>query len=283
MDLMSMAERTMDKILGPRSLGSMLAETFQIYRTNSVRLLAIVAIMEIALRFMWSIPDFSGLRPLLEEGKTESLGYLIPVGIALLVASIMGLSLMQGALIHGISEQYLRQPIRIGRALRFAWERLASMAGSMLLALFIVMGIVMVSIGLPVNFASKTGYLFVTAGFCVSVYLLVCWSFILQAVLLENVNPLAAISRSTSLVRNNWWRVLYMTIAVGLITVAISLIIGAVPTIGPALGNILSTPVFTIGITLLYYDLRVRKEEYGLDDLAEELHISEPSDDTQQT
>jgi len=272
-----------DRILGPRSLGNMLVQTFQIYRTNTVRLLAIVAIMEIALRFMWSIPDFSGLRPLLEEGKTESLGHLIPVGIALLVASIMGLSLMQGALIHGVSEQYLRQPIRIGRALRFAWERLTSMAGAMLLALFAVMGIVMVSIGLPVHSGSKTGYLFVTAGFCVSVYLLVCWSFILQVALLEGVGPLAAISRSTALVRNNWWRVLHMTIAVGLITVVISLIIGAVPSIGPTLGNILSTPVFTIGITLLYYDLRARKEAYTLDDLADELHISEPSDVTQQT
>ena len=69
-----------------------------------------------------------------------------------------------------------------------------------------------------------------------------------------------------------------MTIAVGFITVAISLIIGALPTIGPALGNILSTPVFTIGITLLYYDLRARKEEYNLGYLAEELHLSEPSD-----
>jgi len=273
----------MNRILGPRSLKNMLAETFQIYSRNSVRLLAIVAIMEIALRFMWSIPDFSGLRPLLEEGKTESLGHLIAVGIMLLVASVMGLSLMQGALIHGISEQYLRQPIRIGRALRFAWERLASMAGAILLALFVVTGIVMVSIGLPVHSASKTGYLFVTAGFCVSVYLLVCWSFILQVALLEGVNPLVAISRSTALVRNNWWRVLHMTIAVGLITVAISLIIGAVPTIGPALGNILSTPIFTIGITLLYYDLRARKEEYSLDDLAEELHISEPFDVTEQT
>jgi len=273
----------MNRMLGPRSLGNMLAETFQIYGRNSVRLLAIVAIMEIALRFMWSIPDFSGLRPLLEEGKTESLGHLIAVGIMLLVASIMGLSLMQGALIHGISEQYLRQPIRIGRALRFAWERLTSMAGAMLLALFAVMGSVMVSIGFPVHSASKTGYLFVTAGFCVSVYLLVCWSFILQVALLEGVGPLAAISRSTALVRNNWWRVLHMTIAVGLITVAISLIIGAVPSIGPTLGNILSTPVFTIGITLLYYDLRARKEAYTLDDLADELHISEPSDVTQQT
>jgi len=269
----------MKRILGPRSLGAMLAETFRIYGGNSVRLLAIVAIVEIALRFMWSIPDFSGLEPLLTEGKTQSLGRLIPIGIMLLVASIMGLSLMQGALIYAVSEQYLRGSIRIGRALRFAWERLASMAGAMLLAIFAVMGIVMVSIGFPVNSIPKTGYLFVTAGFCVSVYLLVCWSFILQVTLLEGLGPLAAISRSTSLVRNNWWRVLHMTFAVGLITVAISLIIGALPTIGPALGNVLSTPVFVIGITLLYYDLRVRKEEYNLERLAQELHASKPSDE----
>jgi hypothetical protein len=272
------AESNIERILGPRSLVNMLAETFQIYGRNSLRLLAIVAIVEIILRFMWSIPDFSSLKPLLAEGKTAPLGHLIPVGIALLVASVMGLSLMQGALIHGVSEQYLRQPIRIGRAFRFAWERLASMAGAMMLAMFVVMGIVMVSIGFPVSFTSRTGYLFVTAGFMLSMYLLVCWSFILQAALLEGVGPVAAILRSRALVRNNWWRVWSMTIAVGFITVAISLTIGALPTIGPAMGNILSTPVFTIGITLLYYDLRARKEEYNLAYLAEELHISEPSD-----
>lgn len=271
----------MNGILGPRSLLDILVETFKIYKRNPVRLLAIVAIVEIGLGFMWSIPDFSGLRPSTPEGGTASLTHLIPIGIMLVVASIMGLSLMQGALIHAISEQYLRQSINIGRAFRFAWERLAALAGAMILVLFVTTGIVVVSIGFTVSISPDVGYIFVAAGFCVGLYLMVRWSFILQVALLERLGPLAAMLRSSALVKRNWWRVMNMTIIIGIITVGISIILGTVPTIGPTLGSILSTPVFAIGITLLYYDLRVRKEEYNLDLLAAELHMSEFLGDTE--
>ncbi|UCG66046.1 MAG: hypothetical protein JSW12_03090 [Deltaproteobacteria bacterium] len=271
----------MNGILGPRSLLDILVETFKIYKTNPIRLLAIVAIVEIGLGFMWSIPDFSGLRPSTPDGGTASLTHLIPVGIMLAVASIMGLSLMQGALIHAISEQYLRQSINIGRAFRFAWERLAALAGAMILALFATTGILAVSIGYTVSISPDVGYVFIAAGFCVGLYLMVRWSFILQVALLERLGPLAAMSRSSALVKRNWWRVMNMTIIIGIITVGISIILGTIPTIGPTLGSILSTPVFAIGITLLYYDLRVRKEEYNLDLLAAELHVSEFLGDTE--
>ena len=271
----------MNGILGPRSLLDILVETFKIYKRNPIRLLAIVAIVEIGLGFMWSIPDFSGLRPSTPEGGTASLTHLIPIGIMLVVASIMGLSLMQGALIHAISEQYLRQSINIGRAFRFAWERLAALAGAMILVLFVTTGILVVSIGFTVSISPDVGYVFIAAGFCVGLYLMVRWSFILQVALLERLGPLAAISRSSALVKRNWWRVMNMTIIIGIITVGISIILGTVPTIGPTLGSILSTPIFTIGITLLYYDLRVRKEEYNLDLLAAELHMSEFLGDTE--
>lgn len=271
----------MNGILGPRSLLDILVETFKIYKRNPVRLLAIVAIVEIGLGFMWSIPDFSGLRPSTPEGGTASLTHLIPIGIMLVVASIMGLSLMQGALIHAISEQYLRQSINIGRAFRFAWERLAALAGAMILVLFATTGILVVSIGFTVSISPDVGYIFVAAGFCVGLYLMVRWSFILQVALLERLGPLAAMSRSSALVKRNWWRVMNMTIIIGIITVGISIIFGTVPTIGPTLGSILSTPIFTIGITLLYYDLRVRKEEYDFHLLAAELHMSEFLGDTE--
>ena len=271
----------MNGILGSRSLLDILVETFKIYKVNAIRLLVIVAIVEIGLGFMWSIPDFSGLRPSTPGGGTEPLTHLIPIGIMLAVASIMGLSLMQGALIHAISEQYLRQSINIGRAFRFAWERLAALAGAMILVLFATTGIVVVSITFTVSISPDAGYIFIAAGFCAGLYLMIRWSFIFQAALLEHLGPLAAMSRSSALVKRNWWRVMNVTLIIGIITVGINIILGTVPTIGPTLGSILSTPVFAIGITLLYYDLRVRKEEYNLDLLAGELHMSGFVDNTE--
>jgi hypothetical protein len=271
----------MNGVLGPRNLLDILGETFKIYKRNPIRLLSIVAIVEMVLKLVWNVPDFSGLKPLTPEGGTESLTHIIPIAILLAVASIMGLSLMQGALIHAISEQYLRHSITIGRAFRFAWERLAALAGAMILALFAITGIVVVSIGFTVSISRDVGYIFVAAGFCVGLYFMVRWSFILQVALLEGLGPLAALSRSSALVERNWWRVMNMTIVIGIITAGISIILGTIPTIGPTLGSILSTPVFAIGITLLYYDLRVRKEEYDLDMLAGELHISGFLDETE--
>jgi hypothetical protein len=272
-------ELKMNGELGPRSLKDMLVELYNIYKQNCLHLLAIVAIVEIILRLMWSIPDFSGMKPFTTEGEVESLTRFIPIVIMLMVASIMGLSLMQGALIHAISERYCRQRVTIGRAFRFAWERLAALTGAMILAFFAVMGIALISMGLPAGVSSGAGYVFVAAGFCVTVYLMVRWSFILHVALLERRGPFGALARSSQLVSRNWWRVMNMTIVVGIITVAISVILGTIPTIGPAIGNILATPVFTVGITLLYYDLRVRKESYDLTALAGELHLSEVSEE----
>ena len=47
---------------------------------------------------------------------------------------------------------------------------------------------------------------------------------------------------------------------------------------GEIIGSILVAPIVITSATLLYYDLRVRKEGYSLEALAEELHIKINSD-----
>jgi hypothetical protein len=58
-----------------------------------------------------------------------------------------------------------------------------------------------------------------------------------------------------------------------LISPAISAILGLMPLVGFVIGSVLVAPINTIANTLLYYDLRVRKEEYSVEALASELHI----------
>jgi hypothetical protein len=48
--------------------------------------------------------------------------------------------------------------------------------------------------------------------------------------------------------------------------------------IGGAIGSIISLPIFAIGQTLLYFDLRARKQGYSLDVLADELGFRTPTD-----
>ena len=256
----------MASILGPRDLGGILEETFRIYRRNFLRIAAIVVIIEVPLGILASVLVYAlGMRfiPFIEivEGTFEAPALFIVTMIIFVVVSIVAYALIEGALIHAVSEQNLRQTISIGRAYRFALERLGAMLGAMILAGLALLVMSITIIGIPA-----------------AIYVGVRWTFIWQAALLEGLGPGAALSRSSDLVRGNWWRVLGIMFVVGIIAGAISAILGIMPIIGSIIGSILSTLVVVTGATLLYYDLRVRKEGYSLDALAQELDIKISSD-----
>jgi len=257
----------MTSILGPRGLGDILGETFSIYKRNFLKLFVIVAIVEVAPLgiLLFAVFCFRALAPIppAEIGIGRLLTLLIPIGIVLLVFLIVVWPLMQGALIHAVSEQYLRKTIGIGRAYRFAWRNLGAGIRAMFLAVLALVGMSITIIGIP----------FV-------IYFGVRWTFILQAVSLEHVGAKAALSRSSALVKGNWWRVLGIVLVVGILAAVVSAILAQIPVVGGIIGGTLSTTIVIIGATLLYYDLRVRKEGYNLDILAldalsEELHIEQ--------
>ena len=265
--------------LNPRNIGDILGDTFRIYGKNFWTLLAIAAIVLGVLGVIQIIAG-PGLLPLIMTGLAiEALtGWIIAGLIILVVAYILGGSLMVGALIHAVSEQYLRQTISIGQAYRFAWARLWDMIGAGILAFLAIGGIIAVSVFVAIF--SWVGWILVVVGSCASIYLMIRWTFFLPAALLEGLGPTAALSRSSGLVKKNWWRVLGIMLVVALISGAISAILGMMPMVGAIIGSILATPIYAIANTLLYYDLRVRKEEYSLEALASELHIEIDSDVT---
>ena len=142
-----------------------------------------------------------------------------------------------------------------------------------------------------------------------AIYLGTIWNFMVPTALLEGCGPKSALSRSSALVKGSWWRVLGIVLLLSLIWQTIVTIIvmmfyipamismmsnimtgvisGAetffptwsmsVPMIGALIANIISIPIFIIGETLLYFDLRVRKQGYSLDALANELGLGSTS------
>ena len=152
------------------------------------------------------------------------------------------------------------------------------MIGAGILTFSVIGGITAVSV--LVTTFSWVGWILVIVCACAGIYLGISWILIFPAALLEGVGPIAALSRSYSLVRNSWWRVLGITLVVGLISGVISIVLGLIPVVGFIIASILVAPIYTIANTLLYYDLRVRKEEYTLEALSSELHIEIGSDVT---
>ena len=113
------------------------------------------------------------------------------------------------------------------------------------------------------------------------------WSVALPALFAEGIGPVKALGRSWNLVRDNWWRtvgiLIIVTIMVSLIQTALQFLFGGVAAVVPGLSDDLRAGVVTtvttlvdalvgaitpIAITMLYLDLRVRKEGLDLDQLA---------------
>jgi hypothetical protein len=269
----------MSTTLKQRNIGDILGDTFRIYGRHFWKLLAITAIVLGVLGIIGAVAGFGLLNLAMTWWWTGGLtGWLIAGPIILVVANIVGGILMVGALIHAVSEQYLRRSISIRQAYSFAWRRLGTMIGAGVLAFLAIGGINAVS-ALVAAF-SWVGWVLVVVCVCASIYLGICWVFSFPTALLEGLGPITALSRSYSLVKNSWWRILGITLVVVLICGAISAILGMIPVVGLIVGSILVAPIYIIANTLLYYDLRVRKEEYTLEALSSELHIGIDSDIT---
>lgn len=121
----------------------------------------------------------------------------------------------------------------------------------------------------------------------VVIWVLVRWAVATPALFAEGVGPIKALGRSWNLVRDNWWRtvgiLIIVAIMVSLIQSALGVLFTGVAAVLPGIGEDLRSGLVTtvatlvnalvgaitpIAITMLYLDLRVRKEGLDLDQLA---------------
>lgn len=148
-----------------------------------------------------------------------------------------------------------------------------------------------------------------------SIYFAVRWGFVFEVLLLEKTNVRNSFKRSSELVRGTWWRVFGMFVLILLLSVAILYIfeisLGSIFILAKAAGGtdfkeliqwsvmeedlgssnlifyaimtctdlILKTlifPIWVIGITLLYFDLRIRKEGFDIEIQADSRTAREP-------
>jgi hypothetical protein len=171
-----------------------------------------------------------------------------------------------GAVIAIVSEVYLGRPAVASTGLRAVQGRIGSLIGSSLLRN------VLVGLGL---------ILFVVPG----VIAFVLTFAMPMAIVLEGEYTSAALSRSRELARGHFGHVL------GTLVLLVIIVFGMMIGVGIALGLAAETlgitdrtvslvlnlaltalyPLFSVGGTLLYYDLRIRKEGFDLEMMAQDL------------
>jgi hypothetical protein len=104
------------------------------------------------------------------------------------------------------------------------------------------------------------------------IYLLVRWSLVIQAVVIDELHGVEALRRSASLVQDSWLRTAGVLLLANLIAFVPAFLIltplsaaaqaadsQAMVLLGQALAQAIATPFVALVVTLLYYDLRVRR------------------------
>jgi hypothetical protein len=271
--------------LGPRTLEGFVRETFRVYGDEFFRFMAVIVAPTVLLYALGYIPNHLAER-LMAAGAEFSIDRLLPMlplamlyALAALVVSV----LMQGALIHTVSHRYVKGVGGVGKAYAFAWARILHLIGARILASLVLLAICAVGVGLYVALRNMAGLpglgvLVIIVFGCAVIYLAIRWTFIEQAVLLEKCGPLSSLSRSSAHVENHWWRILGIMFVIGLIIGVAAFILSLILTltlrdVGSLIIQMLTAPFTAIITTLLYFDIRVRKEGYRHSNLADALGV----------
>ena len=236
--------------LMPRDLGDLISETFRVYRKGFWGFVVIALCAQI---------------PFLIEQLTPM---PVLVSILFLVASFFLFILADGAITLAVAWQYLGRQINVAESYRAAWGRILSLVGGALIFIIALLFSALLSviiIGIPLFF-----------------YLLVKWWFYVQAIMLEGqTGPREALRRSHGLVTRSWWRVFGIGIAFLLVGIGVNIAASipgfialafspTVSTIFLFVAGVVVLPIGTIGATLVYFDLRIKKEGYTLERMTSE-------------
>ena len=262
-------------------IADLIDAAIRLYRHNFLPLLQIVAVVYGPLMVIQIIAQYLFFNQLMATGGEEipwparvGLG---PVVLIVVAAWVVLFPISEGALAVGVSEIYLGQHITLAsvyrRVLPLWWKLLLTMV-----AVSAVMSVGML-------FCLVPGIVF--------------WIWFLTAtpiVAIERLWGVGAMGRSYNLVTGHGWRVfatwLLLSLMVGVVSYAVALPANLVlmltlmethPALAQTLIQAISTvlqivlrPVAMIGIVLIYYDLRIRKEGFDLVMMAQELYQQAP-------
>jgi hypothetical protein len=276
--------------LRPLGIGEILDVGIKVYTRNALTLFKIVVFVVLPAQVIVNALEVSALPkgvavsgsgtfgPTFSPNGTGTVtGHDVGVvvagfGAALLIGFVAG-QLAQAGCFRAVADAYLGEEVGWRSSLKFALRRLPA-----LVVLSIVSGI-LTAVGL---------LLCIVPG----VYLWGAFYVAVPVLLVEGSRPFRALGRSRELVRGRWWGTFGVAVVgyllVAIVGVALSGLIVGVAFANPArntvtgfllntfaatVGAMLTTPAAAAFATVLYIDLRVRKEGFDLLLLARRLGV----------
>ena len=254
-----------------RNLPKLLDETFVIYGRHFWRFASLAAFVQIPVSLV-TLAVF-----LMVDDSAAAF-------FALFMLGSLGTIFVYGAVVYAVGQQYVSGGISVRACYARAWWRVVSLAVYALILSGITYGILL-------SLAHVTQLVVVAF---VAIVVIVHMSMAVQAAIVQGYKTAGALKRSYSLVRGKWWRIFGILLVIGLVATGLG-IVASIPFAIPlmvlgadpgsqaanyiqALGGLavrtFVLPVIFIAGTLLYYDLRVREEEYDLTKLTQEMGLA---------
>jgi hypothetical protein len=276
--------------LRPLGIGEILDVGIKIYLRNALTLWKTVVFVVLPAQILVNLVEISAL----PSGYTVSSGSTRPFGgtiqgdgtisghdVTIFLIGYIGALLLnfvagrfaQAGCFRAVADAYLGEGVSWRSSLRFALRRLpAVVLLSILSGFLVVLGTILLVIP--------------------GIYLFVAFTVAVPVLLVEGAGPVRALGRSRELVRGRWWGTCGVAVVgyllVSIVGVALSgLVVGVafanparnsvtgfvLNTVATTLGSMIATPAAAAFITVLYIDLRVRKEGFDLLLLARRLGV----------
>jgi hypothetical protein len=217
--------------------------------------------------------------------------------LLLLVGLVLVVPLQEAALTKVVADRHLDQSTALGSAYRFALGRWPSLVGLIVVigALYLVglLGLTALVVLLHVvlgTVGNLLDFLLILGAIVLGVAVWVRLSLSVPVLVIEKASPWPAIQRSWELIRGGAWRAFGVILALFVIEFIagfiLSLLVDVLGSLGGGIGHplgallfdvgsavssILVAPIILVGLVLLYFDFRVRKEEFNSEQLSAHL------------
>jgi hypothetical protein len=293
--------------LRPLGVGDIVDRVFSMYRQRAVLFMTLSAVPYLALFLVIGgiiLSVGSQLAPLVSfysQFSTEPVPQnlvitpaiaaasftLIVVGLIAGLISVLFLSVQIGSLVDAAGARYLGRETTVGASFRAGLRVAPKIIGTGLL-LFFALLLGWIALFVVVAFANNAlvATLGILAGLVATVFVFASWLVAPVVAALEPVGPIHAIRRSWWLSNGHRWRILGLQILLAVLQAVLSTLISFIfiaafisdTTVRLVLQNVVNViatvlwaPVEWGTFTILYFDLRVRKEALDLQLAAEAL------------
>jgi hypothetical protein len=263
--------------LRPLGIGEIFDVSIKIYRRHFGTLIKLVSLVVVPVGILSGLVEVSAA-PQEEDFYTDNdaLGTYFAAFAVTTMLSFVAWTVATAACFKAVADAYLGQRPDWRDSLAFVLRRLHSVLWILVLS-FLILIPAFIACVLP------------------GIWLGVCYSVAIPAFLTERQRGFQSLRRSYRLVRGRWWPTFAVVFLGYLLTAIVSGALGAVVggfttfdtteitvtsvianIAASVVSNILTIPFIAAFLIVLYFDLRVRKEAFDLQLLAEQIGVEPP-------